>query len=72
VDRLREMPVGYYFDVITNGFGAMADYAAQIPVEDRWAVVAYVRALQLSQNARLDDVPSDRRKDLDAPEAVSH
>jgi mono/diheme cytochrome c family protein len=72
VDRLREMPVGYYFDVITNGFGAMADYAAQIPVEDRWAVAAYVRALQLSQNARLDDVPSDRQKDLDAPEAVTH
>jgi mono/diheme cytochrome c family protein len=65
VDRLREMPVGYYYDVITNGFGAMSDYSAQITVEDRWAVVAYVRALQLSQNARLEDVPADRRAELD-------
>ena len=60
VDRLREKPVGYFFDVITNGFGAMPDYAAQIPVADRWAIVAYVRALQLSQNARLADVPAER------------
>jgi hypothetical protein len=66
------MPVGYFFDVITNGFGAMSDYSAQISVEDRWAVVAYVRALQLSQNARLDDVPSDRRSALDEAEAVTH
>jgi mono/diheme cytochrome c family protein len=65
VDRLREMPVGYYYDVITNGFGAMSDYSAQITVEDRWAVVAYVRALQLSQNARFEDVPADRRGELD-------
>jgi mono/diheme cytochrome c family protein len=72
VDRLREMPAGYFFDVITNGFGAMSDYSAQISVEDRWAVVAYVRALQLSQNARLDDVPSDRRPALDEAEAVTH
>jgi hypothetical protein len=59
VDRLRGMPVGYYYDVITNGFGAMADYAAQIPVEERWAVVAYVRALQLSQDARRADVAAE-------------
>ncbi len=65
VDRLRGMPVGYFYDVIANGFGAMSDYAAQISVEDRWAVVAYVRALQLSQNARLDDVAADRRGELD-------
>jgi mono/diheme cytochrome c family protein len=65
VDRLRAMPVGYYFDVITNGFGAMSDYAAQIPAEDRWAVVAYVRALQLSQNASLADVAADHRSELD-------
>ena len=47
-DRLREAPVGHFFDVITNGFGAMPDYAAQIKAEDRWAIVAYIRALQLS------------------------
>ena len=58
-DRLRNAPVGHFFDVISNGFGAMPDYAAQIRVEDRWAIVAYVRALQLSQHATVDDVPPD-------------
>jgi len=57
VQRLREQPVGYLFDVITRGFGVMPSYAAQIPVDDRWAIVAYVRALQLSQYAGLTDVP---------------
>jgi mono/diheme cytochrome c family protein len=65
-DRLRQEKVGYVFDVITNGFGAMPDYAAQIPVRDRWLIVAYVRALQLSQHASADDVPADRRAELDA------
>ena len=51
IDRLRQAPPGHLFDVITNGFGAMPDYAAQIPVRDRWLIAAYVRALQLSQNA---------------------
>lgn len=51
IDRLREAPVGYFFDVVSHGFGAMPDYAAQIPPEDRWAIVAYIRALQLSQHA---------------------
>ncbi|MGH7966459.1 MAG: c-type cytochrome [Candidatus Binatia bacterium] len=60
-DRLRESPVGYFFDVITNGFGAMPDYAAQIPVRDRWAVIAYTRALQLSQHATLADVPANEQ-----------
>lgn len=64
-DRLRQVPHGYIFDVITNGFGAMPDYAAQIPPEDRWAIVAYVRALQLSQNAALSDVPPEARAQLD-------
>ena len=64
-DRLRTAPVGHFFDVITNGFGAMPDYAAQIPVEDRWAIVAYVRALQLSQSASAGDVPPESRADLD-------
>jgi hypothetical protein len=63
-DRLRESPVGYYFDVISNGFGAMSDYAAQVPVPDRWAIVAYIRALQLSQHATLADVPADKRGQL--------
>jgi hypothetical protein len=66
VDRLRQMPIGYLFDVITNGYGAMLDYASQVPVEDRWAIVAYVRALQLSQYAPAADVPADRRGDLEA------
>ena len=48
-DRLRQAPVGHFFDAITNGWGAMPSYAPQIPVEDRWAIVAYIRALQLSQ-----------------------
>lgn len=55
-DRLRQAPLGYFFDVITNGFGAMPDYAAQIPPQDRWCIVAYIRALQLSQNATSADV----------------
>jgi mono/diheme cytochrome c family protein len=66
VDRLRQMPIGYLFDVITNGYGAMADYAAQVPIEDRWAIVAYVRTLQLSQYAPETDVPADRRAELEA------
>jgi mono/diheme cytochrome c family protein len=68
-ERLRNAPVGYYFDVMTHGFGAMPDYAAQVPVADRWAIAAYIRALQLSQRASVDDVPVERRADLDAPPA---
>ena len=59
VDRLREAPAGHLFDVITNGFGAMPDYAAQIPVRDRWAIAAYMRALQLSQNAAVAQLTPD-------------
>jgi len=66
VDRLRQMPIGYFFDVITGGYGAMSDYAAQVPVEDRWAIVAYVRALQLSQYAPAADVPAERHAELEA------
>jgi len=57
-ERLRQQSVGYFFDVISNGFGVMPSYAQQIPVDDRWAIVAYVRALQLSQNAQVADVPA--------------
>jgi mono/diheme cytochrome c family protein len=64
IDRLRQAPVGYFFDVISNGLGAMPDYAAQIEPADRWAIVAYVRVLQLSQHASLNDVPSEERAAL--------
>lgn len=47
--RLREAPVGHFFDVVTNGWGAMPSYAAQVPVQDRWAIIAYIRALQLTR-----------------------
>ncbi len=52
---------------MTNGFGAMQDYAAQVPVADRWAIAAYIRALQFSQRATVADVPADRRGELDQP-----
>lgn len=63
--RLIDAPVGHIFDVITNGFGAMPDYSEQIPVRDRWAIVAYVRALQLSSHATVEDVPAAERPKLD-------
>jgi mono/diheme cytochrome c family protein len=63
-DRLRQVPNGYIYDVITNGFGSMPDYSAQIAPRDRWAIVAYVRALQLSQNASVNDVPQEDRGKL--------
>jgi mono/diheme cytochrome c family protein len=72
VDRLRQSPLGYYFDVITNGYGAMSSYASQVPVEDRWAIVAYVRALQLSQYAPAAEVPSDRHGELEASLQAAH
>jgi len=65
-DRLRQEKLGYFYDVITNGFGAMQGYAEQIPVRDRWLIIAYVRTLQLSQHASVNDVPADRRGALDA------
>jgi hypothetical protein len=66
-DRLRQAPVGHFFDVITNGFGAMPSYASQIPVEDRWAIVTYIRALQLSQQAPVSVVPPAERARLEQP-----
>jgi len=65
-DDMRAAPVGHFFDVITNGFGAMPSYENQIPVQDRWAITAYIRALQLSQSALITDVPSDRRQQLES------
>jgi mono/diheme cytochrome c family protein len=63
-DRLRTTGVGYFYDVITNGFGQMPAYASQIKPADRWAIVAYVRVLQFSQNARLADLPGDAQQAL--------
>jgi len=63
--RLRAALPGHFFDVMTNGFGAMSSYASQVPVRDRWAIAAYIRALQLSQHASLEDVPEVERAALD-------
>jgi hypothetical protein len=68
-DRLRESPNGYFYDVISNGFGQMYGYAAQIPPRDRWAIVAYVRALQLSRNAHAAELPADLRQKLSGESA---
>lgn len=63
-ERLREVPVGHLYDVITNGFGVMYSYASRIPVADRWAIVAYLKALQLSQNLELDQLPAEDQRQL--------
>jgi mono/diheme cytochrome c family protein len=77
IDRLRQQPIGYFFDVMTQGFGQMSSYAVQVPPEDRWAIAAYLRALQLSQHANMNELaPDDREKvvaaakpgELDTPE----
>jgi len=68
IDRLRKAPIGYFFDVATNGFGAMLGYSAQVPPKDRWAIAAYIRALQLSQNASPGDVaPGQQIADTPPP-----
>ncbi len=64
--RLREQPVGYFFDVITNGFATMPAYAAQIDAFDRWAIVAYIRALQLSQNLELETLTPETRREIES------
>jgi mono/diheme cytochrome c family protein len=64
IDRLRQIPIGYFYDVITNGFGAMADYSAQVVPRDRWAIAAYIRVLQYSQMASINDVPPESRSEL--------
>jgi mono/diheme cytochrome c family protein len=65
-DRLRQSPVGYFFEVVTNGFGTMPDYRAQIEPADRWAIIAYIRVLQRSQQATLADVPAEEAAKLAA------
>ena len=64
LDRLREAPIGHFVDVMSNGFGAMASYASRVPPQDRWAIAAYIRALQLSQRAALADLPEAERQTL--------
>lgn len=61
---MRQEPNGYIYDVVANGFGAMYGYSAQIPPRDRWAIIAYVRALQLSRNAKAADLPAELREKL--------
>ena len=65
IDRLREVPDGYYYDVITNGFGVMYSYKARVNPESRWAIVAYIRALQVSQNVPADELPADAQSELE-------
>lgn len=64
IDRLRNAPVGHFYDVITNGFGSMYSYAARVEPTDRWRIAAYIRALQLSQHGTLQDVPEAERQKL--------
>jgi mono/diheme cytochrome c family protein len=66
IQRLRDAPIGHFYDVMSNGFGAMADFSAQITPEDRWAIAAYIRALQLSQHATLAEMPMEQRQKLEA------
>ncbi len=66
LERLRDAPAGHFYNVISNGYGAMYSYASRIQPDDRWAIVAYIRALQLSQNARIEDVPAEDRTKLEA------
>jgi len=68
IDRLRKAPLGYFFDVMTHGFGMMPDYASQIPPDDRWAIVGYIRALQLSQSATTADVPAGQQMPSQPPQ----
>jgi cytochrome c553 len=65
-ERMRGVPIGHFFDVMTNGFGAMPSYASQLPAPDRWAIAAYIRALQWSQYARVDDLSAEERDGLEA------
>ena len=68
IERLRKAPVGYFFDVATNGYGIMLNYSSQVSVRDRWCIAAYIRALQLSQNATMADVPAGQSIPSQAPQ----
>jgi hypothetical protein len=67
IERLRKVPIAYFFDVDTNGFGVMPDYSAQVTPYDRWCIAAYIRALQLSQDASKTDVPAGQQFPAPAP-----
>ena len=71
IPRLEKAPLGYFFDVMTNGYGVMPDYASQIPPDDRWKIVAYIRALQLSQNATVNDVPPGQKVPSEPPKFLA-
>jgi mono/diheme cytochrome c family protein len=71
LDRLRQAPLGHFYDTMTNGFGAMPDYRAQIAPRDRWAIAAYIRALQLSQHAPAADLSAEERQKLSQPAAAA-
>ena len=71
-ERLREAPLGYFFDVMTNGFGVMPAYAPQVPAADRWAIAGYLRVLQLSQNVDAAALSPGDRQRLDAPTVTDH
>jgi len=67
-DRVQRMPVGYIFAVITNGFGGMPDYSEQVAATDRWAIITYIRALQIAHQATVAEVPADKRGELGTPQ----
>jgi mono/diheme cytochrome c family protein len=69
-ERLVKAPIGHFYDVMTNGFGAMLNYSAQVKPEDRWAIAAYIRVLQLSQDAKLSDVPAADRGNIREPQMM--
>ncbi len=71
-DRLRQAPVGHFFDAITNGWGAMPSYAPQIPAQDRWAIIAYIRALQLSQQNQQGQAPAAQPSATSTPADGGH
>jgi mono/diheme cytochrome c family protein len=70
IERLRTAPAGHFYDVISNGYGAMLNYAAQVQPRDRWAIVAYIRALQYSENANINDLPAEARARVPAAGAA--
>jgi hypothetical protein len=71
IDRLREAPVGHFFDVMTNGYGAMWKYSPQIEARDRWAIAAYIRVLQATQNTNINDLSPEQRSKLPAEQAIA-
>ena len=71
-DRLRAVADGYFVEVMSQGFGVMPSYGEQIPVDDRWAIAAWIRVLQRSQNAGLADVPATKRGELDSAAGGGH